>query len=136
MDLQRAMQNLAKVISDEADRNPEFEDRVREALGLSATDVKHSGSRKRTSAESTGPARGRNRRTPAVLDPIEIVQESEQVLCEQLSHLTVEQLKDIVADHGMDPSRLVMKWRIRDRIVNHIVEMANSRSRKGDAFRS
>ncbi len=136
MDLQRAMQNLAKVISDEADRNPEFEDRVREALGLSAADVNHSGSRKRTSAESTGPARGRNRRTPAVLDPIELVQESEQVLREQLTLLTVEQLKDIVADHGMDPSRLVMKWRIRDRIVNHIVEMANSRSRKGDAFRS
>ena len=34
MELQRAMRNLAKVISDEADRNPEFEDRVREAVAI------------------------------------------------------------------------------------------------------
>ena len=136
MDLKRAMRNLAKVIGEEADRNSEFEARVREALGLSDTDAKHGSSRGKTIAEATGPTRGRNRRTPAELDPIEVVQEGEQVLRDQLSHLTVEQLKDIVADHGMDPSKLVMKWRTRARIVDHIVEMANSRSRKGDAFRS
>lgn len=136
MDLKSAIRNLANVISEEADRNPEFEHRIREALGLSATVAKHSRSRGRAVAESTGPTRGRNRRTPAVLDPIELVQENEQVLREQLSPLTVEQLKDIVADHGLDPSKLVMKWKTRERIVNHLVEMAVSRSRKGDAFRS
>lgn len=136
MDLSRAMRNLAKVISEEADRNPEFERRVQEALGLSATEGKNSRSRKETDAVTTGATRGRNRRTPAVLDPIQIVQESEENLREQLSPLTEDQLKDIVADYGMDPSKLVMKWKTRDRIVNHIVEMAISRSRKGDAFRS
>ena len=136
MDLSRAMRNLAIVISEEADRNPEFERRVQEALGLLATEGKNSRSRKETDAVTTGSTRGRNRRTPAVLDPIQIVQESEENLCEQLSPLTVDQLKDIVADYGMDPSKLVMKWKNRERIVNHIVEMAISRSRKGDAFRS
>ena len=69
-------------------------------------------------------------------DAMQKVQENEQVLREQLSVLTVDQLKDVVADHDMDPSKLVMKWRTRERIVNHIVELAMSRSRKGDAFRS
>ena len=136
MDLNRAMRNLAKVISEEADRNPEFEIRVREALGLSTTAERISRPRKGTDAVTAESQRGRNRRTPAVLDPVQVVQESEQILREQLSVLTLDQLKDVVADHGMDPSKLVMKWRTRERIVDHIVEMAISRSRKGDAFRS
>ena len=136
MDLKRAMRNLAEVISEEADRNPEFGSRVREALGLSTTEGGNSRSRKAMDVLTTESTRGRNRRTPAALDPLQIVQKGEEVLRDQLSPLTVDQLKDIVADHGMDPSKLVMKWRTRDRIVNHIVEMAISRSRKGDAFRS
>ena len=136
MDLKRAMRNLAEVISEEADRNPEFESRVREALGLSTAEGENSRSRKATDVLTTESTRGRNRRTPAALDPIQLVQKGEEFLRDQLSPLTVDQLKDIVADHGMDPSKLVMKWRTRDRIVNHIVEMAISRSRKGDAFRS
>ena len=113
MDLKRAMRNLAKVISEEADHNPEFESRVREALGLSAAEGENSRERKATDAGTTTSTRGRNRRTPAVLDPIQLALKSEEVLREQLSQLTVDQLKDIVADHGMDPSKLVMKWRTR-----------------------
>ena len=136
MELKRAIQNLAKVIVEESDRNPEFESRIREALGLSASDDNNSCSGQGPDEAKPGSVRGRNRRTPSVLDPVQLVQESEQVLREQLSGLTVEQLKDVVADHDMDPSKLVMKWRTQERIVNHIVEMAMSRSRKGDAFRS
>ena len=136
MELKRAIQNLAKVIVEESDRNPGFESRIREALGLSVSDDNNSWSRQGPDAAKPGSVRGRNRRTPSVLDPVQLVEESEQVLREQLSVLTVEQLKDVVADHDMDPSKLVMKWRTQERIVNHIVERAMSRSRKGDAFRS
>ena len=136
MKLDQAMRNLAKVISEEARRNPEFEDRLLDAIGLSVTKDGFSSSLQRANVAKEETTRGRNRRARAVLDPIQMVQESEEKLREQLSVLTVEQLKDIVADYGMDPSKLVMKWRIRERIVNHIVDMANSRSRKGDAFRS
>ena len=136
MELKRAMQDLVRVIVEESDRNPEFESRIREALGLSASDYNKSCSTQGSDAAKPGTVRGRNRRTPAVLDPVQLVKESELALREQLSGLTVEQLKDVVADHDMDPSKLVMKWKTRERIVNHIVEMAMSRSRKGDAFRS
>ena len=136
MELKRAMQNLAKAISEEAERNPDFEARIRKALGLPAADGSDSRSVQITHTPGTSSPRRRNRRTPAVLDPVQLAQESEQSLREQLALLTLEQLKDIVADHGMDPSKLVMKWKTSERIANHIVEMAISRSRKGDAFRS
>jgi hypothetical protein len=136
MELKRAMQNLAKAISEEAERNPDFEARIRKALGLPAADGSDSRSVQITHTLEAGSPRRRNRRTLSVLDPVQLAQESEQSLREQLALLTIEQLKDIVADHGMDPSKLVMKWKTPERIANHIVEMAVSRSRKGDAFRS
>lgn len=117
--LRDALQNFAKVAADEAERNPEFERQVRSALGLSEN---------RTQAR-------RGRRAPAVLNPVELVGESEQVLREQLSSLTVEQLKDIVAGYGMDPSKLVMKWRKHERIAEHIIQTSLTRSQKGNAFR-
>ncbi|WP_162527293.1 hypothetical protein [Sphingomonas solaris] len=47
-----------------------------------------------------------------------------------------EQLLDIVAEFGMDPGKLVMKWKDRDRVADRIVETAIARATKGDAFRS
>ena len=120
MTLREALQNFAKVAADEAEKNPEFERQIRSALGLP-----ENGTRAR---------RGR-RRAPAVLNPVELVKKGEPELREQLSTLNVEQLKDIVAGYGMDPSKLVMKWRRRDRIIDHIVQTAITRSQKGDAFR-
>jgi hypothetical protein len=43
-------------------------------------------------------------------------------------------LRDVVADYGMDPGKLVMKWRDADRIVDRIVEVARGRAQKGSAF--
>lgn len=41
----------------------------------------------------------------------------------------------MVAHYGMDPRRLVMKWKTTDRVIGHIVETVESRARKGDVFR-
>ena len=135
MELRKALQNFAKVAAEEAERNPEFEKRIREALGLPEdSDPVSRPQRDLASAESPARTR-RGRRTPAVLNPVELVSEGEQALRDQLVPLTVEQLKDIVAGYGMDPSNLVMKWKSRDRITDHIVQMAITRSQKGDVFR-
>lgn len=77
-----------------------------------------------------------NRRPPAVLDPIAIAQQGEEILREQLAPLTLDQLKDIVADYGMDQDRLVMKWKMPDRVIDRIVHVSIGRARKGEAFRS
>lgn len=76
------------------------------------------------------------RRDAPVLDPFEIYREDPDTLAGQLAALDLEQLRDVVAHYGMDPRRLVMKWKTADRVVAHIVETVQTRSRKGDAFRT
>jgi len=50
--------------------------------------------------------------------------------------LSVEQLKDIVSEHALDSSRLALKWKSADRLVELIVATVRSRIEKGDAFRT
>ncbi len=77
------------------------------------------------------------RRAPAKLDPFKILADGgEQVLIEQLADLSLEELRDIVAQFGMDPRRLVTKWKDAQRVRDHIVATTIQRSRKGDAFRA
>lgn len=119
------------VVSDEADRNPDFAHRIESVLGSAVPD-------KRTMPapimrEIRRPGR---RRPPAVLDPIELAARSERELREALEPLTLDQLRDIVADYGMDQDRLVMKWKTPSRLVERIVETSIRRAHKGDAFRS
>ncbi|TAM79774.1 MAG: hypothetical protein EPN47_18440 [Acidobacteria bacterium] len=78
----------------------------------------------------------RNRREPAALDPYSVYEEGEGTLRARLGELDVEALKDIVAEYGMDQSALVLKWKKKDRILDHIVNTVQTRSRKGDAFRA
>ncbi len=124
MTLKKVLSDFVRVIVEEAERNPEFAGRVEEALGIKEKPKKQPA------------ARGANRRAPAVLDPIEVAREGEQVLRVKLGTLTLDQLKDIVADYGMDPGKLVMKWKGADRVVERIVEVSLGRVKKGEGFLS
>jgi hypothetical protein len=78
----------------------------------------------------------RTRRRTSVFDPVELYhQKGEKHLRQQLQQLEVEQLKDMIAEHGMDSSRRAMRWKKRDRLMELIVQTASCRARKGDAFR-
>jgi hypothetical protein len=67
---------------------------------------------------------------------VEVARQGDEVLREKLRALTLDQLRDIVAEYGMDSGRLVMKWKDIDRVTERIVELALARAIKGDAFRS
>jgi truncated hemoglobin YjbI len=84
------------------------------------------------------PASGRKggRRTPARLDPFEIFETGEQALRSALADLDVEQLKDVIAQYGMDAARLAMKWKTPDRLVTLIVDTVKARARKGNVFKA
>lgn len=130
MTLKKRLSALISTIIAEAEKNESFRTNVERALGINAsTGVPQS------RAEETIKQR-KWRRTPAVLDPVELVRQGENELRAKLSVLTLDQLLDIVAQYGMDPGKLVMKWKNLQRIINHIVELALTRSTKGDAFRS
>jgi len=78
----------------------------------------------------------RNSRMKSVFDPVELYhQKGEKHLHQQLQHLEVTQLKDMIAEHGMDSSRRAMRWKKRDRLIELIVQTASCRARKGNAFR-
>lgn len=60
----------------------------------------------------------------------------EDALRRELQLLPLDKLLDIVAEFGMDASKLVMKWKDPERVYEHIIDNAKRRSVKGDAFRA
>jgi len=80
--------------------------------------------------------RASGRRTAPVLDPFIIHREGgPEVLRARLGELSVEQLKDIIAEHGMDRDKLAMKWKTPDRLLERIITTVSARAQKGDVFR-
>ena len=77
----------------------------------------------------------RHRRERGVIDPIDVYGQGEDVLRNRLEYLDIEQLKDIVAEHGMDTQKLAMKWKKKERLVELIISTIRNRIEKGAAFR-
>ena len=129
MKLKKLLADLARVVAEEADRNPSFRKSLLTALGQ-----KQDSPAAHLDDRFIG-TRPKNRRAAAVFDPIEIAVLGEEALKSELSALNVEQLLDIVSDYGMDPGRIVVKWKSPERIIDRIIEIAVMRARKGNAFR-
>jgi CheY-like chemotaxis protein len=104
-------------------RDPELAHEIERELG-------------QTVAHAPSPSPHRNRRKPAAFDPFVVLAEGEAALRARLQGLDTDGLLDIVAEHGMDPGKLVRKWKSQDRLIDHIVATVQARSRKGDAFRT
>lgn len=124
------IRGLAEVVIEEAEKNEALGHRIEGVLS-GITDQAWSKPVKKISKGG----RSGNRRDPAVLDPISLIDDSEEELVKQLNDLTDKELKDIIADYAMDPSKLAMKWKDRERLINHIVDVSRRRASKGDAFR-
>jgi hypothetical protein len=124
MKLKKALHELIRAVIDEAERNPEFARKIESALGFEARAPKPISSR---------PS---HRRASAILDPVALARQGEEVLRTRLAELNLEQLKDIVADYGMDPGKLVLKWKTPVRVIDRIVEISMGRAKKGEVFLS
>jgi hypothetical protein len=126
-----ALRAIFRLIIDEAERNPEFAERLDSALQQLPRPV---AARIATTSERRPAA---NRRRPGVLNPFEVFKESgPEELRARLNTLDVERLKDIIAEHGMDPTKLAMKWKTGERLIQLIVSTVEHRRRHGEAFRS
>lgn len=91
---------------------------------------------KRHLAEGGELAKKPLRRKPGPFDPMAVHRELPDQLEGRLAALEVEELKDIIAEYGMDRSKLAMKWKTKARLIELILSTVRSRSQKGDAFRS
>jgi hypothetical protein len=140
MGIDRRLKELLNVIIEEVRQNSAFAERLTAVLGDAG------GSRREKTRERAGkiksvevapgePKRG-NRRAPALVDPISEIEQGEGHLRDRLAALELEQLRDVVAEYRMDPNKLVMKWKDRERVIDHILTTSISRGRKGDAFRA
>lgn len=126
MTANQAVRKIIEEVLFELERNPDLADRLRLVLNP-----------KRSSKATSPEGRRPRRRAPSAFDPFAVYEEGgESSLHNRLRELDLERLKDMVADHGMDPMKLAMKWRTQDRLVDLIVRTVHDRARKGDAFRS
>lgn len=113
------LKQLFHAIEEEMKANPVFAQRIEAAL-----------------KGAPSPKSGSKRRAP-VIDPQQVYADNgESGLREALSSLDTDRLKDVISAHGMDPSRLAMKWSNHERLIEHIVATSTARAKKGDAFRA
>lgn len=111
---------LSVCIADEIKNNEEFSKKIGDLFeGENSSVVKHKKS---------------NRRATAKIDPFALYEQGNEALKTALEALDIEELKDVIAANGMDNARLAMKWKDRDRLINHIIDMTQRRSSRGDAF--
>jgi len=119
---EQRLQRLFSVLLDAVKDDPALAVRVEVALGNGEKQL-------------SPPSERRNRRTPAPLDPYAEYSLGEEGLLSKLRSLDIEALKNIVSQFGMDRSKLVMKWKTPDRIIEHIIATVRARTQQGDAFR-
>lgn len=126
--LASVLARLVQAVAAEASRTQRFARALSRAL--------EEPSRSKQPTHDRDNARRGNRRSPGPIDPFAIFAEGgEPALREQLATLDLEQLRDIVAEHGMDHDRLAMKWKDLHRIESRIIERVAARASKGSAFR-
>jgi hypothetical protein len=140
MNLDHQLKELFDIIREEARQNLAFSERLAKLFNQLSepAPTRNHGRHARGFDDTTGPpeAKRGNRRAQGIVDPVAEIQHGEDRLRGLLGPLNLEQLRDIVAEYRMDPNKLVMKWKDRERIIEHIIETAINRGRKGDAFRA
>ena len=112
--------SLSSCIANEIERNDAFAKKV----GALFEDVHVSAAKTKKS----------NRRAPAKIDAFALYEDGIETLRTALEALGTEELKDVIAANGMDPARLAMKWKSRERLITHIIDMTQKRASHGDAF--
>lgn len=124
--LKKKIRALYNLVIEEAEKNEEF---------ASSLERIFSGEAEKSKVKNTTNAkRSSNRRDQAVLDPIKLAEDG-NLTEEVLKPLTEKELKDIIAEYGMDPSKLAMKWKNKERLIRLILDTSFRRASKGDAFR-
>ncbi len=83
------------------------------------------------------PVKKRSRSNVIEINVFEIyTKKGEDGLIQELEKLSISQLKHIIRQNGFDPSKLSVKWKKKDRLLNLIVNKVKSRSEKGQVFKN
>ena len=118
----KKLRALFKVITDEAAKNEKFAESIAKAMGLNEPKTKPATAKKA-------------RRDPAVLNPVQMIADDAARLEQRLLNLSEKELKDIIAEYALDPSRVSSRWRKKEKLAELIMERAKQWATKGDAFK-
>ena len=118
MTLRRRFDAFVKVVAEQAERDPDFAARLEAALG----------------GEFAPSRASRRKRAPAAFDPVTAAYDGADALRARLAALSADQLKDMIAEHGLDPTGRANRWRKPERLVGLIVDRAIERAQKGRGF--
>ncbi len=122
---------LFREVVAEADRNPEFGEKLLSAVSAVVQPKAQPGP-ERPKITLKRP----NRRASGPFDPFAVGRaEGLSALRARLGTLNLDQLRDIIAEHAMDGSRLALKWKAPERLIDLITTTVVGRTSKGDAFR-
>ncbi|MFW0874191.1 hypothetical protein [Rhodococcoides corynebacterioides] len=79
--------------------------------------------------------RTRSARTPAVLDPFDVFRsDGRDALRSRLAELSLDQLRDVIHQYGMDPDKRAMKWKTVSRLRDRILESTEATRNRDRAF--
>lgn len=123
MDIEKILKNISREILIEIKTNSAFKSRIVKSI------------EQHIEFNSTKPART-NRRKQGIFDPMFVYNSQPDTLKPRLEELAIDELKDIIAEHGMDRAKLAMKWKSKERLIDLIITTVHNRSQKGDAFRA
>lgn len=119
---------LARVFNEllrEIDGNPDLKARIE----------RHLSPLQKTNVPNAPASKPKNRRGKPAVDPYTEIRQSEALLRQKLTLLSIDQLKDVVSGFALDSSRLALKWKDHARLIDFIVMTVRSRMEKGDGFR-
>ena len=79
----------------------------------------------------------KRRRQPSPIDPYSIAtRDGVEGLRGELQRLDIEQLKDVIAEYGMNYDGRAMGWKDHHRFVERVIEKTDFGTTQGNAFRS
>lgn len=130
---------LFQVVADEAARTPRFAKALATAFTVAPSDTGESVASVAAAlppARKRAPAAKKVARQPGVFDPFVVLRESgENELAEKLSALTLDQLRDIIAEQEIDTRRETGRKRSKEVIASWTVDRVKALASKGAVFR-
>ena len=112
---------ISKVIEDEMTVNEEFAKKIEAILIPEMPTVAQKPKKK-------------SKRNPSKINPIRLWEEGEERLQEKLAKLDLNELKDVVAEYGLDPKGSANRFRKREKLEELILEGAKRTATRGNAF--
>lgn len=80
-------------------------------------------------------ARTRSTRNPAALDPFDVFRsDGRDALRSRLAELSLDQLRDVIHQYGMDPDKRAMKWKTVSKVRDRILESTEATRNRDRAF--